>query len=552
MPETETTVESAPHSLKKRLKVLDIWALGVGVTITGEYVGWNFGLEGNNPIAVLIATLIVCLLYLIWVLALSELSVAMPFAGGPLYYGRRAVNPTLGFIMGWSMFLECLFATIAAAIATGAYVAFLCNPAHPSQMIEIGAALGTVAIFFVLHCLGVKEQSLAMIVMTYGAIFGLVIFWIAAAGIFSMERIWTSPILPEAKGWKSVLDAVPYALWWLLIIETVALAAEEAEEPSRTIPRGLVWAQLTLILLVGLTWLLACGAMPDAQQLAKNEDGTLVAYPLAKVVAASSLGKSPVVVYGFGGIALFGLIAGYHGMLFGTSRQLYTLGRDGYLPAFLGKLHPERRTPIAALSCSSVITAGFVLATLWFKAAIEMAVLISTLTALVWYILSMGCLIVLRKREPELFQDFRAPLYHILPFAVILLSGFAAYVYGGLNLKVIPWTVGLYAIALGYFWIAGRTRVAGQEQNGVGQQKITEGEVRAALIPQWYDRVLERLAELSLIGSLGAVGWMMVVSRNPGWGRLSSPELEVVLIAGLLLGALLLVSVVALRHTRRG
>src|SRR5437762_10219474 len=82
----------AEHALKKPLRVLDIWALGVGVVITGEYFGWNFALKDNGPVAVLIASLVVCVLYLTWVLALSELSVAMPFAGGPLAYGRRAVG----------------------------------------------------------------------------------------------------------------------------------------------------------------------------------------------------------------------------------------------------------------------------------------------------------------------------------------------------------------------------------------------------------------------------------------------------------------------------
>lgn len=71
------------HALKKQLKFLDIWALGVGSVITGEYFGWNLALKNNTPVAVLLATLFVCFLYLIWVLALSELAVAMPFAGGP-------------------------------------------------------------------------------------------------------------------------------------------------------------------------------------------------------------------------------------------------------------------------------------------------------------------------------------------------------------------------------------------------------------------------------------------------------------------------------------
>src|SRR5438445_12451209 len=85
------------HALKKPLRVLDIWALGVGVVITGAYFGWNLGLKDNGPVAMLIASLIVCLLYLTWVLALAELTVAMPFAGGPLAYGRQTSGPLLGF-----------------------------------------------------------------------------------------------------------------------------------------------------------------------------------------------------------------------------------------------------------------------------------------------------------------------------------------------------------------------------------------------------------------------------------------------------------------------
>src|SRR5436190_8649417 len=115
------------HVLKKPMGVLHIWALGVGVVITGEYFGWNQGLAAGGPVGMLLASLFVCVLYFMWVLALSELSVAMPFAGGPLAYGRRAVGPAMGFIMGWSMFLEALFAAIGTAIATGGYVYFVLN-----------------------------------------------------------------------------------------------------------------------------------------------------------------------------------------------------------------------------------------------------------------------------------------------------------------------------------------------------------------------------------------------------------------------------------------
>jgi ethanolamine permease len=472
----------ADHALKKPLRVLDIWALGVGAVITGEYFGWNLGLNGNGPIAMLIASLVVCLLYLTWVLALSELSVAMPFAGGPLAYGRRAVDPSLGFVMGWSMYLECQFATIATALATGGYIAFLINPDQPDPRVQVWAALATVAVFLALHIWGVKEQSTVMVWMTYGAILGLVIFWIAAATNFSWERIWTEPALPVDKGWKSVLDAVPYALWWLVIIETVALAAEEAHEPQRTIPRGLVWAQLTLIVLVVLTWLFACGAL-DSQEIAEtrtiNADGSVtiqpVNYPLAKVIRSIPVGRSALLVYGFGFIAIFGMIASYHGMVFGTSRQAFAMGRAGYLPGFLGTVHATRRTPVAALLVTSLITVACVVANLWFPNAIAVAVLVSTLTALIWYILAMGCLFVLRQREPQLFSRYRTPVYRMLPVAVVLLSAFAAYVYSGIDVKVIPLTALLYALALGWFWFFGHARLqkAAPEELSARQSSAT-------------------------------------------------------------------------------
>src|SRR5882724_13451246 len=137
----EERVFLAEHSLKRPLKVLDIWALGVGVVITGEYFGWNLGLKDNGPVAMLVASLIVCLLYLTWVLALSELSVALPFAGGPLAYGRRAADPSLGFVMGWSMLLECQFAAVATALASGGYIAYLVNPEKPDPNVTVWAAL---------------------------------------------------------------------------------------------------------------------------------------------------------------------------------------------------------------------------------------------------------------------------------------------------------------------------------------------------------------------------------------------------------------------------
>jgi ethanolamine permease len=173
-PEERAYLEQ--RSLKKLLRVPAIWALGVGAVIAGEYFGWNLGLKDNGPVAMLVASLVVCLLYLPWVLALIELSVAMPFAGGPLAYGCRAVGPWCGFVMAWSMLLECQFATIAVALVCGGSVGFLVNPQEPGLVVPTAAALVTVVVFFLLQAWGARVQSWVMIVMTCGAVLGLVVF----------------------------------------------------------------------------------------------------------------------------------------------------------------------------------------------------------------------------------------------------------------------------------------------------------------------------------------------------------------------------------------
>lgn len=80
------------HALAKPMRVPHIWALGVGAVITGEYFGWNGGLAVAGPVGMLLATLFVCALYTTWVQSRSELSVAMPFAGGPLARHRRCTT----------------------------------------------------------------------------------------------------------------------------------------------------------------------------------------------------------------------------------------------------------------------------------------------------------------------------------------------------------------------------------------------------------------------------------------------------------------------------
>ena len=436
------------HLLKKPLRMIHIWALGVGVVITGEYFGWNFGLPVGGPVGVLIASLIVCVLYLAWVLTLSELSVAMPFAGGPMAYGRRASGKLLGFMMGWSMFLESLFATIGTALATGGYVAFLLNPEQPDRLVTTLCAVLCALVFLVIQWVGVKEQAVVMLWLTYAAIAALVWFWLGTIPGVEVSRVFTKPLLPG--GWSGVLGAVPYALWWLVIIETVALASEEAHQPHLSIPRGMVLAQITLAVLVVLTWFFACAAAPYA------ETGAVV-YPLPLVF--KKVWGTGWLLTGFSALALAGMLVSYNGMIYATSRQSFSLGRAGYLPTALGSVHSTRRTPHVSLAVWTVAIIIFIAFGHFYEKATAAAILISTLTAVIWYVLAVVCLMVLRRKEPKLFRPYKVPVYPWMPIFVAVLSGIAGYLYGWANVQVIVPTALLYVAAGLWYGLWARKRV---------------------------------------------------------------------------------------------
>jgi ethanolamine permease len=446
------------HALRKPMGVLHIWALGVGVVITGEYFGWNQGLSEGGPIGMLLASLFVCVLYMMWVLALSELSVAMPFAGGPLAYGRRAVGPGFGFVMGWSMFLEALFATIGTAIATGGYIYFVLNlfiGGLDKQLVTAIAGLATVVVFAVVQWLGSRLQARLMEWMTYGAIIALVWFWIACIPGVRMERILTEPLL--TKGWLGVLKAIPFAIWWLVMIETVALAPEEAHEPHRTIPRGLTLAQITLVALVLLTWFFAAGAGSDYMKTGADD----MSYPLPFVYGEVWPKSTHLILFSV--VAIFGMIVSYNGMIYAVSRQSFSLGRAGYLPRILGHVHSVRRTPDVSIFFWSLVVAGFVLWGYFNEQAVLVAVLTCNLTALIWYVLAMMCLFILRRRDPHMPRPYKVPWYPVLPGLVMVMSLFAAaayYLYYWEEKPVVLWlTLIMYAVGLAYHLFFSRRKL---------------------------------------------------------------------------------------------
>jgi len=129
------------------------------------------------------------------------------------------------------------------------------------------------------------------------------------------------------------------------------------------------------------------------------------------------LGKTNSWTKIFAGIGLFGLVASFHGLIIGYSRQIFALARSGYLPSMLSKVNARFRTPNNAL-----IAGGIVGLISLFTGTTDKVITISALGAVVMYGISMVCLLVIRKKHTVSNASFKTPFYPYFPWIALLLS----------------------------------------------------------------------------------------------------------------------------------
>ncbi|HLS76152.1 MAG TPA: ethanolamine permease [Nocardia sp.] len=369
--------------------------LGVSYVISGDYSGWNFGLGEGGFGGLLIATVIIAAMYGAMVLSMAEMSAALPTAGGGYTFARRALGPWGGMATGTAVLIEYSIAPAAIATFIGAYVESL-------GLFGITDGwwvyLAAYALFVGIHLAGVGEALKVMFVITAVALVGLVIFALASIGEFSWSNLTDIAPDPEAAGsseflpfgYLGIWSALPFAIWFFLAVEGVPLAAEEASDPARNVPRGIIGAMAVLLLTGALVLFLVPGAGGAAAMQASGN-------PLVEALGTGT--AATVVNY----IGLAGLIASFFSIIFAYSRQLFALSRAGYLPRGISVTN-SRKAPAPALIVPGVI--GFVLSIFGDGATLlNMAVFGAALS----YVLMMVSHIVLRVREPGMARPYRTP-----------------------------------------------------------------------------------------------------------------------------------------------
>ncbi|UCH30045.1 MAG: ethanolamine permease, partial [Myxococcales bacterium] len=403
--------------LRRYAGVWSLWALGVGAVISGDFFGWNFGLAAGGFGGLLLATLIITVMYAGLCFSIAEMAAALPHTGGAYSFARSAMGPWGAYVTGLAENMEYILTPAVIVVGIGGYLGAIFGTPPSAEPVWWLAAY---AVFVGLNVAGVEITFRFTVLITGLALGVLLVFWVTALPHFDLK--WALNITPTEghsqwlpRGSEGILSALPFAIWFFLAIEQLPLAAEEAHAPARDLPRGLLYGLATLVIAAFLTLFLNAGIAPGSQVLGSSAEPLFEGF---KTIFGAGLGAKLLAL-----VAVTGLIASFHSIIFAYGRQIFSLSRAGYFPRWLSRTHPRRQTPHVALLVGAAL--GYAVAYGIHRLGPEHpvgAVLLNMAVfgAVIAYALQMLSYILLRLRLPHIERPYRSPLG--VPGAVVALS----------------------------------------------------------------------------------------------------------------------------------
>lgn len=457
--------------LSASLGTWQLWGIAVGLVISGEYFGWSYGWASAGTLGFLVTAIAVAIMYGAFIFSFTELTTSIPHAGGPFAYSYQAFGPTGGYLAGMATLVEFVFAPPAIALAIGAYL----NVQFPSLDPKV-AAVGAYVVFMGLNIVGVQIAATFELFVTLLAIFELLVFMGVVAPGFSLANFvqggWGGADSFSLASIPGIFAAIPFAIWFFLAIEGVAMAAEEARNPRRSIPIAYTAGILTLVILAMGVMVMAGGA-GDWTQLANINDPLPQAM---KMIVGESSGWLHMLVW----LGLFGLVASFHGIILGYSRQIFAQARAGYLPTWFAQVHPRFKTPHRAIIAGGVVGIAAIfsddLIQFGGQSLTANIVTMAVFGALLMYILSMAALFKLRRSAPAMERPYKAPFYPLFPAIALVGAVISLITVVWFNLALAGVFVLLMGLGYGYFQLTRHRR----EVLALGESLLEPDEVSEA------------------------------------------------------------------------
>jgi ethanolamine permease len=448
------------RSLRRHARVGSLWALGVGAVISGDFFGWNFGLAAGGFGGLLLATVVITVMYAGLCFSVAEMAAALPHTGGAYSFSRSAMGPWGAYVTGLAENMEYILTPAVIVVGIGGYLGAIFGT--PSELAPLWWALAY-GIFVGLNVAGVETSFRFTVAITLLALAILAVFYVGALAHLDLARFAfdIEPAPGESRwlpfGWRGVLGALPFAIWFYLAIEELPLAAEESHAPSRDMPRGILLGLLTLVVCAFLTLFLNTGIAPGARALGSSDEPL---FEGLRTVFGSGLGTRLLAL-----IAVAGLVASFHTIIFAYGRQIYSLSRAGYFPRWLSLTHGTRKTPWVALVAGALL--GFAVAltihTLPSEHPVGAVLLhMAVFGAVISYVLQMLSFLLLRRQLPDMPRPYRSRLGSAGAWIALLIAALtlvALFVSDPVYQKVVIGAALWYLLGLAYFAIYGRRRL---------------------------------------------------------------------------------------------
>jgi APA family basic amino acid/polyamine antiporter len=502
--------ETGEHTLKRALTGLDLTMLGVGAIIgTGIFVLTGQAAGKHAGPAVVLSMVLAGIVSLFAALCYSEFAASVPISGSAYAYGYGTLGEFVAWIIGWDLILEYAFGAATVAVGWSGYVVSLFRDtlgvpyplalsAPPGLAIQdatgniigygvfnLPAALIAVAVTLLL-IRGIKESASFNSVIVIIKTLVVVLFIIAGVSYVAPGNLGigcTAGIAgcPEFMpyGFKGVITGAAVIFFAYIGFDAVSTAAQEAKNPQRDMPRGIIGS----LLICTVLYILVAGIMVG---LVDYKALTNAAAPIAVAIDAA-LQKAEGTTMGtvlavFPTIIKVGAVLGLSStmvvMVMGQPRVFYSMSKDGLLPEWAAKVHPKYRTPHITTAITGTIVAilaGFVPISL-------LGELVSIGTLFAFVIVGTG-IIILRSSNPDLKRPFKVPLSPLIPILTVLS---AAYLMNGLPIdtwiRLIDWmSIGL-VVYFAYSYVHSHLGKSAEENAEVDATRGTYNPPFAAIV----------------------------------------------------------------------
>jgi basic amino acid/polyamine antiporter, APA family len=404
-------VDGKGGGLKRAVGALDLMALGIGGTIgTGIFVIIGEAIDLSGP-AIILSFALAGITCVFSALSYSELAAAIPVSGSAYTYSYATLGELVAWIIGWDLIIEYGFSVSTIAVGWGGYLKDLLDSVFsitlPKEITSPPGEGGTVNLFaaglviaaMFLLLAGVRESARANTILVLTKLLILVFFIVVGITHFTGDHF--TPFTPHGTG--GTVDAAALIFFAYIGFDAVSTTGEEAENPQRDLPIGII-GSLVLVTIVYILVAIAAIGLSPADKLAGADA------PLTDAIRnGAGLGAWAGDIMSIG--ALVAITSVVLTIFYGQTRIFFSMCRDGLVPKgqWLSKLSP-RKVPVRIIVGFGVLIA--------FMAALiplsELAELVNIGTLFAFLLVNVG-VIVLRRTEPDMERPFRVPFVPVFP-----------------------------------------------------------------------------------------------------------------------------------------